>query len=592
MVAAQELRTRLIASLLEALPDAVLVFDSAGEIAYSNQRWERLVGYGRRELVGRPVSLVLPAGTTPGKRVTGRGAVPLRAKDGRELPLAVAVSTLEHGGEELTVVTVRDTRPPRSEGDRLRRSEAALRAVLEGLPDAVVGTRPDGSIDFVNARAEQLFGYRRDELVGRPVSLLWPERLRELYTRNMRSYFETREGLTFTREARGLRKDGSEFVGEMSSGVVETEAGLLMLAVGRDMSERLEAERRLRRRSAEHAVVASLGERALAGADPAGLGKQVVEAVAQTLEVELAQVLELEPNGGGLRQIAVSAADGADAFARAVASQAEAALGSHAAIALGAAASRGDGRSRKERGAGAVGSGLAVAVRSGEEAFGVLAAYTLRQDAFDDEDGAFLRAVANVLATAVARRRMEERLRHQALHDPLTGLANRTLCDDRLAQAVARSRRSGGGIALLFIDLDGFKRVNDRHGHAAGDRVLAAFASRLAEAMRPSDTVGRLGGDEFLVICEEMREADAMALGRRLSQVARRPIQASGVEHRFSASIGIALGEGDSPDPGELVRAADEAAYRAKRRGSGGVELAGRDPAEAEDISSSARGGA
>jgi diguanylate cyclase (GGDEF)-like protein/PAS domain S-box-containing protein len=567
----QELRTGLVASLLEALPDAVLVLDPVGEIAYANERWERMLHYRRGELTGHPASLVLPAGVAPGKRVTGGGALPVRAKNGKERLLPVAVSVLEYGDEALTVVTTRDPRARGRESNRLRRSEAALRAVLEGLPDAVVGTRPDGTIDFINARAIELFGYRPGELVGRPVWLLWPERLRERYSRNMRSFFDNPEGLRFERDARGLRKDGSEFVGEMSWGVVETDAGLLMLAVGRDMSQRLEAERRLKRRSAEHAVVASLGERALAGADPARLGEQVVEAVARTMEVELAQVLELHPDGGGLRTAAEWAAEGTEGLAPMSPSQAEAALGSQSAVFLrdlepvpGAGETPGQ----------AVRSGVAVAVRSGEEVLGVLAAYTVREYAFGGEDGAFLRAVANVLATAVARRRMEEQLRHQALHDPLTGIANRTLCEDRLTQAVARSRRSGADVAVLFLDLDGFKRVNDEHGHAAGDRVLTAFARRLADAVRPSDTVGRLGGDEFVVICEDMSEQDALALGGRLAHVARRPIHAGGAEQRFTASIGIALGDGELTEPGALVRAADAAAYRAKRKGRGGVELA------------------
>ncbi len=572
----ENFRTGLVASLMEALPDAVLVLDEAGEIAYANERWERLIGYARGELGGRPASLVFPASVAPGRRVTGTSAVPVRGKDGREQLVSVAVSTLEQGGEALTLVTARDSAKPRRERSRLRRSEAALRAVLEGLPDAVVGTRPDGSIEFVNARAEELFGYRRRELLGRPVWLLWPERLRELYTHNMRAFFDNPEGLRFAREVSGVRKDGSEFIGEMSWGVVETDAGLLMLAVGRDMSHRLEAEKRLQRRSAEHAVVASLGERALAGTDPARLGGQLVETLASTMEVELAQVLEWDRNVGVLRPTAFWAAKGWESLASLAPAQAESAIGSHGAVVL------------KELGPAdsedpelpAVRSGLAVAVRSGEEVLGVLAVYTGREDAFDDEDGAFLRAVANVLATAGARRQMEEELRHQALHDPLTGIANRTLCEDRLAQAVARSRRSGAAITVLFLDLDGFKRVNDEHGHAAGDRVLVTFAHRLAEAVRPSDTVGRLGGDEFVVICEDMNEPDARALAARLAAVAQQPIEAPGAKHRFSASIGIALGDGDLPDPGALVRAADAAAYKAKRTRRGGVELAREAPVE------------
>jgi diguanylate cyclase (GGDEF)-like protein/PAS domain S-box-containing protein len=433
----------------------------------------------------------------------------------------------------------------------LRRSEAALRAVLERLPDAVVGFHPDGTIEFVNAQAEELFGYGREELVGRPVELLWPERLRDRYTHNVRSLLQRREQLRFTRAVRGLRKDGSEFEGEMSWGVVETEAGVLMLAVGRDLSESLAAERRLRRRSAEHAVVASLGARALAGADPAELASQVADA---------------------LRPMAVCALAGEPArlLAADTSPHARAALQSFDAVGLEACDVADTGALRSA----GIQSGLGVAIRSGDDVFGALTAYARRQSAFDREDGTFLQGISNVLATAIARRRTDELLRHQALHDPLTGLANRTLCDDRLAQAVARSRRTGAGIAVLFLDLDTFKRINDGHGHAAGDAVLAVFGQRLADAVRPADTVGRLGGDEFVVICENVDADDVLALAHRLADVARRAVQTAGVEHRFSTSIGIAHSDGDPPEPDVLVRTADAAAYRAKRRGPGGVEFA------------------
>ena len=119
---------------------------------------------------------------------------------------------------------------------------------------------------FVNALAEELFGYPRDELLGQPVQTLWPERVRERYVRNMELYFATEHPMRFSTAAWGLRRDGSEFIGEMSWGIVETTAGPLLLAVGRDISEQRAAEARLR-------AVAAMGERALAGADPGGPGR-------------------------------------------------------------------------------------------------------------------------------------------------------------------------------------------------------------------------------------------------------------------------------------------------------------------------------
>ena len=156
-------------------------------------------------------------------------------------------------------------------------------AILEGLPDAVVAATPDGRIVFVNGLAEELFGYLRAELLGKPVHTLWPERFRERYARNIQLYFATEHPLRFSSEVWGVRRDGSEFVGEMSWGVVETSAGALLLAVGRDISERRAAEARLR-------AVSALSERALAGADPSDLASDAVELILATLPILGAEV--------------------------------------------------------------------------------------------------------------------------------------------------------------------------------------------------------------------------------------------------------------------------------------------------------------
>jgi diguanylate cyclase (GGDEF)-like protein/PAS domain S-box-containing protein len=446
--------------------------------------------------------------------------------------------------------------------EEVPRRDSALRAVLEGLPDAVVATREDGLIDFVNSRAGELFAYSPAELVGQPVTVLWPERVRSGYVSNMRALFKAGGSLRYTREAHGLRKDGREFVGEMSWGLVETAEGPLMLAVGRDVSQRLLTEARLRRRSAENGVVASLGERALAGTDPVALGPHVVREVGKTMEADFTQLFEVAADGRELWPLAAwGQADGLPHEIQ-VGSHAQAALDSRDPVSL----SEGSGSALRR---GGFRSGFAVAVRTSEESFGVLCAYSRRDDASDQEDGAFLKAVANVLASAISRRRMYERVQHQALHDPLTGLANRTLCHDRLAQALARSRRSGKPVAVFFVDLDRFKAVNDRYGHAAGDAVLIEVAHRLADVVRPSDTVGRFGGDEFLVICDDLDEQQAAGLRDRLAAIARTPVETGGAVHRLSASIGFTHGDASTRDPDALIRAADEAAYRVKQSGAG-----------------------
>lgn len=168
----------------------------------------------------------------------------------------------------------------------------------------------------------------------------------------------------------------------------------------------------------------------------------------------------------------------------------------------------------------------------------------------------------------------EERLAYDATHDPLTRLPNRTLLDDRLSHALERSTRTGADVAVLFLDLDGFKAVNDTWGHAAGDRVLREVAGRVAATARASDTVARIGGDEFVVVCEEAGSLDgAQTLARRILHALEVPIEASGASHHVGVSVGIAVAGSGQRDAADLLRRADEAMYRAKQAGRGRIEV-------------------
>jgi diguanylate cyclase (GGDEF)-like protein/PAS domain S-box-containing protein len=159
------------------------------------------------------------------------------------------------------------------------------------------------------------------------------------------------------------------------------------------------------------------------------------------------------------------------------------------------------------------------------------------------------------------------------LHDPLTGLQNRLLFMDRLTHALARSERILGPVAVLFVNLDHFKSINERYGHAQGDAVLKATATKLQSVVRPSDTVARMGGDEFAVLCEDMKgETDAVVVAERLCTALQDPIPLSPDPIVISASIGIAFAqEGDDPD--RLMQNADAAMYRVKEGGRGTYEI-------------------
>jgi len=166
------------------------------------------------------------------------------------------------------------------------------------------------------------------------------------------------------------------------------------------------------------------------------------------------------------------------------------------------------------------------------------------------------------------RKEAEALLAHQAHHDLLTGLANRRLLYDNLTRALAVARREGSMVAVLFIDLDGFKASNDRLGHLTGDRFLKAVAARLRERVRPSDTVARIGGDEFAIILSAVAKAEhAAEIAQDILEGCLRPYHVDGDELRASASIGVALSPLDANDADGLLRAADAAMYKSKEDG-------------------------
>jgi diguanylate cyclase (GGDEF)-like protein/PAS domain S-box-containing protein len=176
-------------------------------------------------------------------------------------------------------------------------------------------------------------------------------------------------------------------------------------------------------------------------------------------------------------------------------------------------------------------------------------------------------------------------LERQALHDPLTRLPNRLLLMDRARQALARLHRSDGVLAMLFIDLDRFKAVNDNLGHDVGDRLLVATSERLAELMRDSDTVARLGGDEFVILAEDIEsEAEAHALAERVLDALERPFPVGKAEVAMLASVGISVSRNPEGDPESMLREADVAMYRAK--GAGGRRLRIFDESLRQELSS------
>ena len=200
---------------------------------------------------------------------------------------------------------------------------------------------------------------------------------------------------------------------------------------------------------------------------------------------------------------------------------------------------------------------------------------SMRTQPFTSENIEFVKLTGQLIASSIQRSIQSERLDALAFFDALTGLPNRVLLYDRLVQTILASQRRSERFAVLFLDLDGFKDVNDRYGHSAGDSVLKVVAARLQEALRESDTVARLGGDEFVIIATGVATvADAAIFAERILQTARTPIDDGERVHHLTASIGIGFYPEDGTEMNTLLERADIALYAAKRAGKDRIQFA------------------
>jgi diguanylate cyclase (GGDEF)-like protein len=351
-----------------------------------------------------------------------------------------------------------------------------------------------------------------------------------------------------------------------------TVLGLLVTAL-RTRVERLITL--LRRRATKQDLVAQLGKRALAGDDLPTLYRSAAAAAAEGVEADHGAIFKVLPAGElafragygwdfGGAEPAIVPSD--DPLATRVLDAGEPVVmeeyGEELATASG-------GRERIHPVASAIG----VAIGTSAETFGMLAAYSKQPHAFASGDTAFMQALANILADSIRRRRAEDEIRHQALHDTLTGRPNRSLFTDRLNEALLRTHETGERVAVCFVDIDDFKLVNDSFGHGNGDELLTAFAARLRAGLFLTDTLARFGSDEFAILCDPVSdERQAVEIAERLRSVIEEPFDVAGTRYRVSASMGVAVSD-ESSGPDDLIAHADAAMYRAKAQSRGGYEV-------------------
>ena len=396
------------------------------------------------------------------------------------------------------------------------------------------------------------------------------ESLRDAYT----GAIESRGA--FSTQCRYDHPDGTTRIFQLRGDVIVDDAGEPVRVAGtfQDVSERELARELAVRRAAAQRAVAELGERALAATDLDGLFEEAAEMIAAVLHVEMAGLSEWIPEDD---EFVILAEVGMDAVGSRYAGSSGSLSGYTLQTGKPTVVTDWSTEDRFERpeivDRLGTSSAVNVLVKQRDRSFGVLIAASRELRNFDNDEISFVQAVANVISAAIERSGAEEEMRHQGLHDPLTGLPNRVLFVDRLDQALAQAKRSGGPVGVLFCDVDQFKLVNNSFGHKTGDELLRAVAQRFSEQLRPGDTLARFGGDEFGVLVggiTSVREVTRIA--ERVAAALASPFVLGDGEHFVTASTGIAIGDG-TESAEALLRDADLAMRRAKERGRGRYEL-------------------
>ena len=438
-------------------------------------------------------------------------------------------------------------------------TELSLVHVLDLLLDALVVTDADGRIVFISAACEAIFGYTPAELIGRRmIEIVLPED-REKTLAIAESIRAGRPVTDF--ENRYVRKDGRTVHVMWSARWSEEDH--IRIAVARDITE-------VKRAQSMEDSLHAISEAAHASEDLVDLFARIHEIIGTLLPARNFFVALYDGKQDELAfPYYVDEFDPAPAPRKL---QASPTLSAEVIRTGKALLVTPDARGPLEQ-LGVVGSDsidwLGVPLVSQKGIIGVLVVQSYSGDVrYTEKDKVLLQFVSTQVAAAIERKQTETLLQHMAHHDALTDLPNRELFNDRLRTALALSKRNDIRLALLYIDLDRFKQVNDTLGHQVGDLLLQDVARRITACLRASDTVGRVGGDEFLVLLNEIpSHGDALVVAEKIRVALHRPFELAGHTLQIASSIGIAICPDHGIETQQLIRHADEAMYGAKRDG-------------------------
>lgn len=520
-------------AIIESSDDAIIGKNLQGLVTSWNPGATNVFGYAAEEILGRSILCLFPQDRlaeeavilnqiAQGQKVDHFETVRLH-KDGRALHVSVTISPIR----DLNGQIVGASKVARDISERRRADELSRRlsGIVNSSNDAIIAKTLTGIVTNWNNSATRIFGWAADEIVGRSIEVLVPKERRD-EERRILDKIKLGESYEHYKTQR-LTKDGRLIWISVSISPIHDRSGLVIGAskIARDITKLVQIEEQLLLTSS----VFTHTTEAVVITDKFGYFIQVNDAFCRITGYGRDEVI------GRNFEIFKSGRQGPEVLAAMASSLKEDGV------------CKGEIWSRKKTG----------------EAFAGLLAI----NAVLDPDGIASKYIG-IFADITALRTHQDELERLAHFDVLTGLPNRLLLSDRLDQALAQARRTNQSIAVAYLDLDGFKEVNDRYGHDFGDDLLVAIAARMQVSFRETDTLARMGGDEFVAVYTNTSQSEnCPELLNRLLAACSEPLVIEGVVVQVSASIGVTIFPDDDSDADQLLRHADQAMYVAKQTG-------------------------
>ncbi|MGB5082102.1 MAG: EAL domain-containing protein, partial [Burkholderiales bacterium] len=580
---AEEALRRFRASM-DMSGDMILLVDRATMAFVDvNETACRNLGYSREDFLSLAPEDILPMTrkeleTAYDEMIAGGAAQRMRSqylcKDGSTLPFESVRRAMRSGDSWTIVIIARDVRERIAQEEALQKSNERFDVAVRATNDVIRDWNLVTDTLWWNDNFSRVFGYPQqgeDRSIKSWYEGIHPDDQGRIIAGIHRLIDAGVEN--WREEYRFRRRDGT-FAHVLDRGqVMRDGAGraVRMIAAMADVTPQKEAEERIHSQALQQRLIAEFGQQAFASSDLEDVLTRAVELASVILTADYCSVLELDPGGKHLVNKAAAGWSGELGGSRAVpvrpGGPIEFVLSHREPLVVADLSQDPRFLNSPLLGLGAR-SGIMVPIFGTTGAFGTLDVFAKDSRHFSEEHVSFLQSIANILAVAIERKSAEDRLAYLAQFDALTGLPNRHLFHDRLLKTMANARRTGHPMAVLFVDLDHFKLVNDTQGHSAGDRLLKEAAVRLTQCVRGGDTVGRFGGDEFGAIISDLsRPGDAGTVAQKVLDVLALPFRLDAHETYVSASIGITLFPSDGDNPEALVMNADTAMYRAKEQG-------------------------